>query len=265
MDGIACLIGGMRVYWYGTIASLAIAAGLLATWPNVRLRHMRFAPVVDFLLVGIVMGLTGGRLLYVALHLAQYEGRWASVFALSQGGLSIYGAFAGFVLAVWLVCRADAAAFWRWLDVMTPALLLGLALDQLGHFAFQASVGMPFDGRIAEYVEYAFRPSGFEGYEYFFPVALYQSAWQGLVFLLSLALTYWQTAWRGLAEGAVFLSAFLLVSAGRFFFGFFYLTTQPDVLHVGQWFALAGAVLCAVLLVWRRTPRRVAVWRGFGA
>lgn len=265
MDGIACLIGGVHVYWYGAVASLAIAAGLLATWPNARLRRLRFSPVVDFLLLGIPLGLVCGRFFYVILHLAQYEGRWGDVFALSAGGLSVYGAFAGFLAAVWLCCRADAVLFWRWLDVLTPAMLLGLALDQLGHFAFQAAVGMPFDGRIAEYVEYAFRPSGFEGYEYFFPVALYQSAWQGAVFLLSLLLTYRQVAWGRLAEGAVFLASFLLVAAGRFFFGFFYLTTKPDALHIGQWIALAGCAISLALLFRRRTRRRVSVWRGFGA
>ena len=265
MDGIACLIGGAHVYWYGTVASLAIAAGLFVTWPIARLRGLRFSPVVDFLLCGILLGLACGRLLYVALHLAQYEGRWGDVFALSAGGLSIYGAFAGFLLAVWLCCRADAFLFWRWLDALTPAMLVGLALDQLGHFVFQASVGVPFDGRIAEYVEYAFRPSGFEGYEYFFPVALYQSVWQVAVFLLSLLLTYLQVAQGRLAEGAVFLSSFLLVAAGRFFFGFFYLTTQPDTLHTGQWFALAGCGLSLALLIRRRMRRRVSVWRGFGA
>lgn len=262
MDGIACWIGGVHVYWYGLVASLAILAGLAVTWPNVRLRGMQLSPVVDFLLGGILLGLLCGRLFYVALHPAQYAGRWGSIFLLSQGGLSVYGAFAGFLLAVWLCCRR-AGAFWRWLDVLTPALVLGLAIDQLGHFAFQAVVGVPFAGRVAEYVEYAFRPSGFERYEYFFPVALYQSAWQGVVFLLALALSFLQVAWGKVADGMVFLSAFSLVCTGRFFFGFFYLTTQPGTLHTGQWLALLGFALCATAIAARR-HRRSTYWSGRG-
>ena len=54
-----------------------------------------------------------------------------------------------------------------------PAIVFGLVILQITNFMMQFSVGTPLsvdipnDHTPAEYIEYKYRPSGFEGYLYF--------------------------------------------------------------------------------------------------
>lgn len=271
MDIVAFSLGGLPVYWYGLTVSFAIGVGALVTGAQLRYRKENM-PLAAVLIFSIVFGCFFSRLAYAALHWPLYLSDPGEIFAVWRGGMSIYGAFAGFLLAVSLCARFCRASLWRWLDIFAPALALGIAIDQMGHFAFQATVGMPValdpssNQRIVEYVEYAFRPSGFEGFEYFKPVALYLFIWQFFIFILTAGLSYLHVSYRIAREGSVFLTAMLLAALGRFFFGFMYLSVNPRAgLHFGQVVALAGALACAALLIYRGCVRTKTAKRYVGA
>lgn len=259
MDSIAFSIGGLDVYWYGVVTSFAILAGLLVTRVHLYLRRESFSGVLDILIISIPVGIIFSRVVYVLLHWVFYWNNLSEILAISHGGLSIYGAFIGLMLAVFIYSSVNRLYFWRWLDVFVPAILLGLAIDQLGHFALQTTIGLPVTGslvndhRIMEYVEYAFRPSGFEGYEYYRPVALYQCIWQFFVFFISLGLLYLQTNYRLIRDGNLFLIGMILAAIGRFYFGFLYFSSNPGgSLHFGQWISLMGIVICMGLFLLRK-------------
>lgn len=264
MDIIAFSIGGIDVYWYGLVTSLAILAGLLITGLHLYIRRGALVHALDILIYGIPMGLFCARLTYVALHWELYRSQPAEIFAVSHGGLSIYGAGIGFTLTVLVYAYQKGLNFWHWLDVFAPAILLGVAIDQLGHFALQATVGMPVAGdlsanhRIVEYVEYAFRPTGFEGYEYFKPVALYLAIWQFVGFFAVMALSCLQIRRGASAPGSLFLFGMMYAALGRFSFGFLYLSTTP-YLHIEQLICLAILLVSAGFMARLKCrPRRGA-------
>lgn len=270
MDWIVYSVGSINIYWYGLVCAAAVLVFMLVTWSCLRLRGEPFAPVIDMLLWGIPAGLVLARVIYVARYWDLYRDDLSLIPALWQGGFSIYGAFAGFILAVVLCCYREKIPFWRCLDGLTPGIVAALLISQLGNFAAPFTVGMPLpsgsinEQRLAEYVEYAYRPSGFEGYEYFKPVALYQAGMQ-LVVLLAAVWAARPRCQQRLTAGMTFLASMFLLTVIRFGCGYMYLTTDVSgTLHFGQRVCLAGAAACLLLLWlrWRKKEENVfLVWK----
>lgn len=263
MGLIVFSIGGIPVYLYGGIVMLAILAGILAAWINVRLHGEDFAPMVDVLLAGLPAGLIMARLGYVLGHWPSYAEHWSDIPCFWQGGLSLYGGMAGFLLVLWVYSRYFDMDIWYWLDLLVPALILCLAIDQVGRFASQMTVGMPLphdlpnDHTLAEYIEYRYRPSGFENYEYFRPVALYQAFLQLVVFVFAILLTFWQSQRHFLVSGGIFLLSVVLLALVRCGCGFLYLTTAAGFsIHIGQIMSLLAAGAALGVFAWRRRCRR---------
>ena len=263
MGIVAFSIANVNVYWYGIIITIAILIGMMITWINLYLRGQEFSNVVDILILGIPVGLFFGRVGQVALHWDIYQNNWREIMQFVHGGISIYGAFFGFMLVVFLYTSAKRLSFWFWLDILAPAIVFALMLDQLGHFVLQVTVGTPLplnipnDHSLVQYIEYDFRPSGFEGYEYFRPVALYQAVAQFLVFVVASILSFRQIRQNHIKQGTIFLSSIFFMALIRFFCGFLYLgAPATDTLHFGQIICLLGSVCCLVLWCWRKFQRQ---------
>jgi len=255
MGIVAFSIGDVNVYWYGIIITIAILTGMMITWINLYLRGQEFSKVVDILLFGIPVAILFGRLGQIILHWDMYQNNWREIVQCAHGGISIYGAFFGFMLVIFFYTSSKRLSFWLWLDILAPAIVFALMLDQLGHFVLQVTVGTPLplnipnDHSLVQYIEYDFRPSGFEGYEYFRPVALYQAIAQFLVFLVATILSFWQIRQNNIKQGTIFLSSIFFVALIRFFCGFLYLGAPTNaMLHFGQIICLLGSVLC--LIIW---------------
>jgi len=264
MGIVAFSIGGLNIYWYGLVWSAAIVLGMLLTWLNVRLRQESFAPVVDVLFFGLPIGLVFARIAYVMFHWSLYAGHWLDMISIWQGGLSVYGALVGFVLTVLVYSYVHNIACWYWLDIMAPAMVAGLMLSQLGNFIAQTTVGVPMplnlpnDHTLAEYIEYGYRPSGFENYEYFKPVALYQALVQAGILAITLLLSYRQIKGAAIPRGCIFLLSMLCLAVTRFACGFMYLSVdKAGGLHLGQIICLlaASALLVSLWFCFRRRSK----------
>jgi len=255
MGPVAANLGGIAVYSYGLVVSAALLAGTALAWLMFRIGHRRFEPVVDILLWGIPLGILCGRAGYVLHHFAEFSGGIGEAFCFWQGGYSIYGAMCGFFLAVFGVCRVQGLDTWRMLDGLTPSLILSVVFAELGAFLLQLTMGTPFpadipnDHTLAEYVEFAYRPMGFENSEYFEPIALYQAAMQVVAFFFVLLIACLQHFLHILRHnGFLFLFGAGLIAAIRFACGFFYLHGSAATgFTCGQVLSGGGAV---ILLIW---------------
>lgn len=258
MGIVAFSVVDVNIYWYGLVWAAAVLGGMFITGLNVRLRQESFSPVLDILLLGMPLGLILARTGYVMLHWELYQNEWSSIFKLWQGGFFIYGAVAGFVLAAVLYSHLSDRPLWHWLDILLPAIIAGLMIVQVGNFAAQSTVGVPLpnnlpnDHTLVEYIEYGYRPSGFENYEYFKPVALYQAAVLAAILCGMIFLSWRQIKGRTIPSGAVFLLGMILLASTRFFCGFMYLSAdKTGGLHLGQIICLLVVVLCGAMLFFR--------------
>ena len=92
-------IFGLLISWHGVFTAVGIGAGL---WLALRLLAVRGADPDDAYTLGLVVvigGIIGARLLYVAENWSRFEDNFGGVFAINEGGISIYGAVIGGIVA----------------------------------------------------------------------------------------------------------------------------------------------------------------------
>lgn len=246
MGIIAFSIGDFHLYWYGLFVSFAAILGWFITKLNLYFRREHVGDLAGLFICSIVGGIIGARIGHVILNFSLYAKELSEIFAINHGGLSIYGAVSGAVLAIFIYACVHRLKFWLYLDILTPAFIMGLVVMQLGNFALQATVGLPVagsevhDSKIIEYVEYSFRPAGFAGYEYFQPVALYQAIWQFMIFCV-VSRGSIKSRHRYLLYGNVFLTSLIFICLGRIGLGFLYL-------GAGNGFSLEQ-IICTVTVI----------------
>ena len=256
---------GLPIYTYGLVVFAAVVIGAACAWVSVRLHRERTAPLLDLLVYGLPVALVFARGGFVLHHFAQYANDLLEIVCVWHGGLSFYGGMLGFFLTVLGYSLVHGVSAWRWLDLLVPAFILAIVIHELGIFGMQLTMGTPFpadvpnDHTLMEYVEFRYRPMGFEDMLYYRPIALYQAGLQLLAFLfVVLASVIDAHRRRPLPSGCLFLLGLGLVAAIRFGCGFFYLNEHPEVfLPLGRLLS-GGAVLLSVLLFvvrWHARPR----------
>lgn len=187
-DPIAFSIGGLTVRWYGILIMLGVIAGAyLASWLARRKGenpdHLwNMVPIVVF------TAIAGARLYWVFLS-------WNTccaddplqAFNIRGGGISIHGAIAFGALAIWLYTRYHRLNFWRWIDIIVPAMALGQGIGRWGNFTNQEAFGNPTSLPWGIYISPEHRPAAFAASEHFHPTFLYESIYN----LAACALLAW--------------------------------------------------------------------------
>ena len=141
--------GGFQITWHGLFTAVGIALGV---WLAIRLaREARFNEddSMSIAVVSVVSGIIGARILWVIEHTGQIRDI-GDIFALTDGGISIYGAMIGGVIGGFIYVSIFKPNFpkWRALDVAAPGMILGQAIGRLGDFAngehFASQSGLPW-------------------------------------------------------------------------------------------------------------------------
>ncbi|NJN94313.1 MAG: prolipoprotein diacylglyceryl transferase [Anaerolineales bacterium] len=165
-DPILFQAGPFVVRWYG----LLIVAGALAAAYITSLEARRKKEDPDHawnvLIWCLVLGIIGARFYHVlsspaggsrgfsyyfieqpftAVTLFGVAIPFPTAFMIWQGGIGIYGALIGGILAVFIYARRHHLNFWRWLDNIAPGMLLAQAIGRWGNFFNQELYGPPTD------------------------------------------------------------------------------------------------------------------------
>lgn len=130
--------------------ALCILTGILvATWLT-RKRYQAAGGngevILDALVVVILCGIIGGRAYHVITDADQYfctDCNPLDVFAITNGGLGIWGAVALGTLGVWLLLRRKGLDFGTFADAAAPGLILAQAIGRFGNYFNQELYGAP--------------------------------------------------------------------------------------------------------------------------
>ncbi len=261
----------LTVRWYGVlIVSGAILAAYLAA-RRARAHDIAEEHVWNQLLLGMVLGIIGARLYYVAFEWGRYAGKPVLEIINPQGGgLAIHGAIIGALIAVLVYTRRHHIPLLPWLDICVPTLLVGQAIGRWGNFFNQEAYGRPTslpwgldiapEYRIPPYDDLRQYPPATR----FHPTFLYESLWNASALLLILWIERRFRAFLKPGDSALLYGVFY--SVGRFFTEGF----RTDSLCVGaytidgscsgglriaQLVSLGAVVICGAILVWRHRPR----------
>jgi phosphatidylglycerol:prolipoprotein diacylglycerol transferase len=132
-------IGEFEVTSFGVLVAIGALVGL---WILRReLARSRLSPdALDAAIAGVVGGLAGAKLLWVAEHVSEEP---LLDLLLSRGGMSWFGGFAGGVLAGLAVMQWKRLPKMAVFAAATPALALGHAIGRIGCFLVGDDYGRP--------------------------------------------------------------------------------------------------------------------------
>ena len=132
MHRILFYIGNLPVYSYGAMIALAVLVA--AIFMSLESTREEIDPdhVLEAIIVAVIGGLLGARILYVLLNWVQFRGRWQDIFFSRFAGLTFYGGLFGGILVVLLWCRWRKVNFFKLTDLAAPYLDLGYAFGRIG-------------------------------------------------------------------------------------------------------------------------------------
>jgi phosphatidylglycerol:prolipoprotein diacylglycerol transferase len=140
---IAFSFGSIEVRWYGIAYVAAIIAGTWLATREARRRGERTDMIVDALIIIAGAALIGGRAYHVIDQWAYYQDHLAQIVLPPYSGLGIYGGLFTGMLATFWAARHWHVSFWRWGDIMAPAILLAQVVGRWGNFMNQELYGPP--------------------------------------------------------------------------------------------------------------------------
>ena len=234
--------------------------------------------IVDFLIIGIPLAVVCARLYYVFSEWGYYSQNPDKIIAVWEGGLAIYGAVIGAIIAAFIFCRWKKVPVGDLLDFGGVGLIIGQCIGRWGNFVNQEAFGVavtdpnwqwfPFAVNITRTHTVAEYNSALGMMEqvpceapWHLATFFYESLWNLIVFVLLLA--YFKKAKR---RGNVFAMYLVLYGAGRAFVEGLRtdsLWLIPGVVRISQ---LVG-ILCVVLgilylLIMRKRPYAFVPYEG---
>ncbi len=246
IDPIVFNIGHFALRWYSLILLIAIGIGIWLTAREAARKGFQKEDVYDAAVWIVIGGLIGARLFHVLDHWShEYAANPIRAFYIWEGGLAIWGALIGGLIAGALIARRRGWRFPKLLDAAAPGLVLAQAIGRIACVITGDAMGKPTDG-----------PFGFAYTSpnamvpqlgvYYTPMPVYE-----LVINLGIFAVLWGLRKRNLPDGRLFLVYLTLYSLERFFLAF---TSSYRIIAFGltqsQIIAAIGFVVGAALLAW---------------
>jgi len=125
---------GLEITGFGIMMMVAFLAAGWVMQLELRRRHLNTDFSADIVVAGVIGGILGARLWYMALHGGPL---------LSRGGLVWYGGFLGGVVAVVGMSWWKRVPIRFTFELAAPALALGHGLGRVGCFLVQDDYGIP--------------------------------------------------------------------------------------------------------------------------
>ena len=131
-----------NVYSYGLMMAVGYAIGTWIILREVERDGLPAEPVFDMLLLQMVVGIIGARLLY----LLEYSSQLPTVpafFDFEKGGLTFYGAVISSFVFDLVFLKIKGLPFWRVMDCVGIGLAVGMIFARTGCFLNGCCYGLP--------------------------------------------------------------------------------------------------------------------------
>ena len=198
---------GRPIYFYGVLIALGFLLAILYCGRKSKDFGIKADDFYDLMIWLIPFSILGARLYFVLFRLEDYLASPASVFAVWEGGLTIYGGIIAGLLVIILVCRHKKIPVPAMLDLASFGLLIGQIIGRWGNFMNREAFGAETEifcrmGLTA--------PDGTTIFVH--PTFLYESLWN-LALLIFLIL--WTKKGKRRYDGQCILFYFLWYGLGR--------------------------------------------------
>ena len=104
MDRVLISFGPLKIYYYSVTMLLAVLIGIWLACRESKHYGMK-AYITDLVTYLIIFGIIGARVYYVIFNFKIYEGRIFDIFKIWEGGIAIYGAVIGGLIAIFYYAK----------------------------------------------------------------------------------------------------------------------------------------------------------------
>lgn len=216
IDPVAVQVGPLVLRWYGVFVALGIAVGIYVVLAEGRRRGLGEDSLYTCALWAILAGIVGARLLHVIDQADFYLQNPGLSLSLGQGGLAMWGAILGGVLATIVYGRLRHLPVARIFDAAAPALVVGQMIGRIGSLingdAWGSTTNLPW-GFIYTSPEALMPPTSLGVPTH--PYPLYEIIWGLATLGVLLLLRGWLRT-----DGLLFLVYLVVYSVGRFSLSF---------------------------------------------
>ena len=142
-EPIAFHLGPVAVYWYGVCYAIGIAASYAVVTHEAHRRGLNERLVDNGIIIVAAAALLGGRAYHVIDQWHLYQDDPMKIFLPPYTGLGVYGGILTGTLAAAYIIHRWKQPFWKWADVVAPALFAMQAIGRWGNFFNQELYGPP--------------------------------------------------------------------------------------------------------------------------
>ncbi|MDD6033557.1 MAG: prolipoprotein diacylglyceryl transferase [Oscillospiraceae bacterium] len=253
LNPVVFSIGDFQLNWYGVLIGVGILLAMWMGFSNCKRFGIIGDKLVDVVLAGIIGGIVGARLYYVAFRWEDYKDDLSLIFRTWEGGLAIYGGIIGAFLVGGICARIRKVKVPAVMDLAAMGFLIGQGVGRWGNFvngeAFGCNTDLPWGmtgDRIAYYLANSTHVTGtaVDPTAAVHPCFLYESIWC----LIGFGLLFWYSRHRRF-DGEIFLMYLGWYGLGRVFIeGLRTDSLMLGNLRVSQ--LLAGILVAASLITW---------------
>lgn len=215
IDPIIASFGHLALRWYSLIVLVAIGMGLWISGREAQRKGLTKGVIDDLVLWLLPAGLVGARLFHVMDHWShEYAADPLRILYIWQGGLAIWGAVVGGVIALAVFAWRRRRPLARLLDTFAPGLVLAQGIGRLACVITGDAMGRPTNGPFG--IAYA-SPNAMVPQlgVYYTPTPIYE-----LLMNLAIFALLWRLRTRSLPDGVLFLIYLVSYAAGRFLITF---------------------------------------------
>ena len=133
MDRVFISLGPITIYWYSITMLIAILLGIyLAIRESKKVDKKQY--IEDLIFKIIIFGIIGARIYYVIFNFGAYKNNILDIFKIWEGGIAIYGAIIGGLIAIIINSKKEKEDIIKTTDIFAPSLIIGQAIGRWGNF-----------------------------------------------------------------------------------------------------------------------------------
>lgn len=242
-------LGPLTFRFYGLMIALGVLAGVEIARRRWEERGGGPDDMIDLVKWAVPAGMIGARLYHVATDWRRFEGRWADIPKVWQGGLGIPG---GLLLGVgvgYIYAKRRGWDIKTLLDAAIPGIPVAQAIGRLGNWFNQEIFGEPSSLPWAVEIDRPYRPTEFINEQTFHPMFLYEGLWN-----LALAGSLIWVSKKGLLKAGQILPLWIMgYGLGRFLIELMRTDEATEILglRVNTWMsgiAVVGGLIWFLIL-----------------
>lgn len=137
-------LGPIQINIWGLLVALGFAAGITLALSRARQKNIDSKHIWNIVLIAVICGVAGSRLLYVLENAAYFLQHPIESFNLSTGGLSFFGGFLLSLFGVWVYARKSKGiekSPLEILDLFILPLLISMVFGRIGCFLAHDHLG----------------------------------------------------------------------------------------------------------------------------